>query len=1307
LSEEVSQDLINTTIMRKLLYALLLSFFLLFMQFIAPCSAEDKPRALLQKAVISFEHSNYAAALKGMDECLALAEKAGDRQLTADAHLWRARLFAEQRLYRKARDDARLAEKEYEVLKDGRGVFSSRIIILEYLSKRRSDTEAMRYLHLLEKDLHALTAPDVRADFFLVRGTMFLSKDNYDLAGKNYDEALRLAGETRDSRRDSMARYCQSQRLASQREFSKAAECCARAMESAEKAESPYLVALAQQGSGGIAERQGHLDEAALAYSSAIEIYRLCGNIGMAGRALARRGALYVDRGQWDQYRASLRKALDLCFASANYEQVIDSCRMALIYTIGPLKKEDSLTYLELLHRAAELTGDTYEKAWAEEIEGDSYQMRDQEKAQQAYMKAMKLYREAHDSAGELRMLVMKSNCLLLSGKPEESLACLNKALPLSEEADHQGSREDRKFVSDYSPGAIYRRAGMACLIMEHYNDALKYYDRALAYDMGVEEPMLRITDRQGIIVISNYAYDIERARREVTKALEEAAAMKEPYERAAGYNIIINGLLNSSTSMGSTKGYDRLYSMKDTLSSDIVKSIYDDPRLYRQIVEGYREWIAQGKERKSPIEEGIPHMLLGFFYFAGGKSAEAHDEFELSLEPLKRGKFPLFTGIVHFLLGLNSIHEGRKEEGKKSIEESLRCFAQQGDKKNQATIGGYLGLLCRDMGNMDESLACYEKALHSARETGNRRIISAVLVGMGYTYYQMKRYDEAAKCYNDALALQEECGNRKERALTYLFLGRMEMSRQAEKSAVDYYERAFKGFKDLGRVFDMRDVALELGEIHEKSGGEQEALNCYLEALGGLIEVRSRIGEKYSGGNQSDSTKKLFERAISLLIKARRYDEALKYFGLSGSYDLFSGVDISTIDMRDEKMKKLVDEMGALSRKMKLLQNELESVQRPDREKYLAGELASTKQQFLAVTNEIKERNPDYGQMIAIQSPELAQLQPVIPPDTLLLQYYPSEEGLYIFVVSRDSFAIRHVDVPRARLYDLIRQLRSGLDKTGVESESCRKTRMQLYDFLLRPVQKEIDEKAAIEVIPAGLLWYVPFEILEDQQHTCLIDRKAVGYLYSSNIVTMLAAMKKNGIPESRLVLFGNPEGADLPGAGLEVAEIGKLFPSSLLFTGKEATSETFREKAPLGTILHIATHSILNRDDINNSYIQFAGDRGHFSLGEIYGLALPETRLVVLSSCQSALGSDNPGREFASLASAFMVAGAPAVIASLWRADDASSALLFKEFYGNLKKGMGKAESLRQAKIALKGNAATASPHYWSSFILLGDWR
>ncbi len=294
-------------------------------------------------------------------------------------------------------------------------------------------------------------------------------------------------------------------------------------------------------------------------------------------------------------------------------------------------------------------------------------------------------------------------------------------------------------------------------------------------------------------MVVSIYAYDIERARKEVKAVLEEASTLKEPYKRVSCYNMVSNSLLNTSMGTGSTKGYDRLYTRKDALTTDIVRAIYDDPRLYKQLLDDYREWIALGKESKTPIEEGIPYMLLGFFYHTGGKNAEALDAMQTALEHFDRGKVNLLSGIMHLLIGMNHIREEKKEEAKKSLEKSLKKFAEQGDKKNAASIGSFLGLLCRDMGKLDESLSYYEKALRVARESGNKRLTSSVLVGMGYTWFTMKRPGEAEQCYKDALLLQQESANRKEQALTWLFLGRLEESRGATRASLDYYHQSLR----------------------------------------------------------------------------------------------------------------------------------------------------------------------------------------------------------------------------------------------------------------------------------------------------------------------------------------------------------------------------------------------------------------------------------------------------------------------------------------------------------------------------------
>ena len=102
--------------------------------------------------------------------------------------------------------------------------------------------------------------------------------------------------------------------------------------------------------------------------------------------------------------------------------------------------------------------------------------------------------------------------------------------------------------------------------------------------------------------------------------------------------------------------------------------------------------------------------------------------------------------------------------------------------------------------------------------------------------------------------------------------------------------------------------------------------------------------------------------------------------------------------------------------------------------------------------------------------------------------------------------------------------------------------------------------------------------------------------------------------------------------------------------------------QEAPKADFLHRASHSSLNDENLNRSYIQFAD--GNLYLHELYGLVMPSASLVVLSSCQGALGGENPGRDLSSLASAFSIAGAPAVVASLWRVEDTATASLIENF-------------------------------------------
>ncbi len=71
-----------------------------------------------------------------------------------------------------------------------------------------------------------------------------------------------------------------------------------------------------------------------------------------------------------------------------------------------------------------------------------------------------------------------------------------------------------------------------------------------------------------------------------------------------------------------------------------------------------------------------------------------------------------------------------------------------------------------------------------------------------------------------------------------------------------------------------------------------------------------------------------------------------------------------------------------------------------------------------------------------------------------------------------------------------------------------------------------------------------------------------------------------------------------------------------------------------------------------------------------------------------------------------AFIYAGAPSVVASLWNVNDEATAFLMKELYRNLK-GLDKADALRTAQLELLKNPKSNKPYYWAAFYLIGDYR
>jgi len=206
------------------------------------------------------------------------------------------------------------------------------------------------------------------------------------------------------------------------------------------------------------------------------------------------------------------------------------------------------------------------------------------------------------------------------------------------------------------------------------------------------------------------------------------------------------------------------------------------------------------------------------------------------------------------------------------------------------------------------------------------------------------------------------------------------------------------------------------------------------------------------------------------------------------------------------------------------------------------------------------------------------------------------------------------------------------------------------------------------------------------------------------------------------------------LPGTRLEARAIQHLLPRAQIFLGVEASKERLLHlETP--RILHVATHGFFMEDvaalpgtrglgiagptggaviprapdPLLRSGLVLSGAGSRANLGgslvtalELAGLNLWGTELVVLSACDTGRGDVALGQGVYGLRRALVIAGAEALVVSLWKVDDETTSALMERYYRNLLAGRGRAEALRLAMRAFR--AEHPHPHDWAPFIAIG---
>ncbi|WP_341317483.1 CHAT domain-containing protein [Paraburkholderia sp. IMGN_8] len=228
----------------------------------------------------------------------------------------------------------------------------------------------------------------------------------------------------------------------------------------------------------------------------------------------------------------------------------------------------------------------------------------------------------------------------------------------------------------------------------------------------------------------------------------------------------------------------------------------------------------------------------------------------------------------------------------------------------------------------------------------------------------------------------------------------------------------------------------------------------------------------------------------------------------------------------------------------------------------------------------------------------------------------------------------------------------------------------------LIQPILSHLNghDICRIVLLPGGRAKLLPFHaayLPENDGHTTLLDKLDVIFAPSARSLIQarpLSAARPDLPKYLGAVSNPAPTHQQLRFANIEVREIAPLFPASECLSGPNAKKAAVLRLMQDCTHLHFACHGVFNLEAPLMSYLALAGEE--LTLGELARVSpLRAVRLVVLSACRTGISHDRKlPDEPTGIATGFLEAGAPTIVATLWPVDDVPTTFLILDFYRRL---------------------------------------
>lgn len=915
--------------------------------------------------------------------------------------------------------------------------------------------------------------------------------------------------------------------------------------------------------------------------------------------------------------------------------------------------------------------------------------------AKDSFQQSLLLYEKLQDKPGMASCYNGLGIIDATGGNYEEARQYYQKALALRQELGDQ-----RRVAASLNNIAVtYRSQG-------NYTQALEYYNRSLEASAAASD--------QKITAITTFNIgNIYKARGDLRTALEynrKALKMFEDLGIEDGRSFMLFGLGTTYRALGNYEEALRYHMLGLELGeksgdkreiSDAychIGAVYSEQGNY-SLAASYTKKCMEVRQSAN-LKEHLPDAYgdLGKIYMRQGAEDVALKYFHEGLVMAQDLKQPDDVAALSNLQGYANFLAGNFRQASEDYNSALAAARSLKDQANVASTLEHLGYLHLAEGNPQEALKSLEESLSISQEMDTKKLTADVQRGLAEVYYAQADYKNAADFSRQSAELADRIHSPETLWQALTTLGRAQRALSLPDEARASLERAIA-------VID--DLRLQV------SGSEEERQRFFEDKLAP------------------------YDSLVSLLCEQQKLDEALAYAERGKARVL----DDLLQQGKAEISKALTPEEQAQEQdwiaKMISLNTQIraESSRKKPDDAVLAdldSQVEKTRSGYEAFRTGLYDAHPQLRVQASIAEPLKRENFPaLLHPQDVVLEYVVADERSLLFVMDKkqDDTTDLHVYPIEIRRSDLSKQIEAFRVSLSNRDPGFVQPAESLYKTLIGPAEGALMGHTGVVIIPDRDLWGLPFQALIDGKGQYLVNRLAASYAPSMTVLRDLQRMRpRDDGSAQKLLAFGNPLIAaseservnavyrdqsllPLPEAGMEAKALQKLYgKDSAAYTGEAASEGRWKQESGKYSILHLATHGILNSSSPLYSHLVLAhpasetNEDGLLEAWEIMQSDL-SADLVVLSACETALGRIGAGEGMIGLSWAFFAAGARATVVSQWKVESQSTAELMLAFHRNLRKGIARHEALRLAAVSLSKNPRYRHPFYWAGFVLIGE--